>query len=166
MAVLVSVIVRLNNCFQCCKWHCCSLMNGVGLWYCDLVSWIRCCVFTGRCSRKGRKYWVRMLVYWKMKCNYRVVLGTRRTEQVYHPPEYRYFYSYFTFFAERFAEMGLRFLWSFVFRLLSRSVWRSPYFRIDWPLRSHVMVTHTCCTHPRVIDQGCLLLTVGHLCLF
>jgi hypothetical protein len=46
-----------------------------------------------------------MLVHWKMKCNYRVVLGTRRAERVYHPPEYRYFYSYFTFC----AAVGLRF---------------------------------------------------------
>lgn len=166
MAVLVSVIVRLNNCFRCCKWRRCSLWNGVGLWCCDLVSWIRGYVFTGRCLRQRGKYQVRILLHWKMKCNYRVVLGTRRAEQASHPPKYRYFYSHFTFFAGLIAEVGLRFRVSSVFRLLSLSVWRSPYFRRDWSLRSNVMVMHTYYTHPCVIDQGCLLLTVGHLCLF
>lgn len=38
MAVLVFVIVRWNNCFHCCKCHCCSIMSAKGL-RCSVLVW-------------------------------------------------------------------------------------------------------------------------------
>jgi len=120
------------------------------LWPCVVNRSLR--VYRQLLERQRGKYWVRLLLRWKMKCN--CCGNTAYRQAGFSSARISLLLQLFHFLCRTYCRSKAT-----VFVVLSfldscpKVFWRSQYFRIDWPLRSHVVVMYNKYTRPRVFGQ-------------